>query len=114
MSAGAGELPHRGPAESGRRPAFRFLDINLESLRLPEDTRALVREAEPLGKVEILADGTPFVRTPAARLGLPYRKPERYPVNSLETARVALRRARLGLHLRQDGTGGDDGVSPVA
>jgi 2-hydroxychromene-2-carboxylate isomerase len=32
----------------------------------------------------------------AARLGLPYRKPEQYPVNSLQTARVALVAAREG------------------
>jgi hypothetical protein len=80
MSAGTGEIRHQslegspsaaGPAGSGTRPVFRFLDINLESLRIQEDTRAQVREAEPHGKVEVLADGTPFIRTPTARLGMP-------------------------------------------
>jgi len=71
MSAGAGEVRHTRPPDSGRRAVFRFLDINLESLRMQEDTRALVRDAEPRGKVEVLADGTPFVRTSDARLGLP-------------------------------------------
>jgi hypothetical protein len=71
MSAGTGEIQHTDPAVSGRRPVFRFLDINLESVRMQEDTRAMVREAEPHGKVEVLADGTPFIRTPTARLGMP-------------------------------------------
>lgn len=71
MSAGSGELRLTGPASSGRRPVFRFLDINLESVRMQEDTRAMVRDAEPRGVVEVLADGTPFVRTPNARLGMP-------------------------------------------
>jgi hypothetical protein len=71
MSAGSGEMGHMSPSGSGARPAFRFLDINLESLRIQEDTRAKVRDAEPRGKVEVLADGTPFIRTPDARLGMP-------------------------------------------
>ena len=68
-----------GPAErrapdspgSGVRPHYRFLDINLESLRIPEDTRKQVREVEPKGHVETLADGTSVVRTPTAVLGTP-------------------------------------------
>src|SRR5690606_2473932 len=71
MSAGAGAVRPSRPPGSGKRAALRFLDINLESLRMPEDTRALVREAEPRGAVEVLADGTTFIRTPDARLGLP-------------------------------------------
>jgi hypothetical protein len=79
MSAGSEEMrreapegaPAAGPAGSGVRPVFRFLDINLESLRIQDDTRAMVREAEPRGKVEVLADGTPFIRTPNVRLGMP-------------------------------------------
>jgi len=68
-----------GPAErrapdspgSGVRPHYRFLDINLESLRIPEDTRNDVRAVEPKGHVETLADGTSVVRTPTAVLGKP-------------------------------------------
>lgn len=68
-----------GPAEprtpdspgSGVRPQYRFLDINLESLRMPEDTRNEVRAVEPKGHVETLADGTSVVRTKTAVLGTP-------------------------------------------
>jgi hypothetical protein len=71
MSVGVGETRVARAADSGLRPVFRFLDINLESLRIPEDTRNAAREAEPRGQVDVLADGTPFIRTPDARLGLP-------------------------------------------
>jgi hypothetical protein len=53
------------------RPRYRFLDINLESLRIPEGTRIAVRAAEPSGHVEVLEDGTTYVRTASARLGAP-------------------------------------------
>jgi hypothetical protein len=71
MSVGVGETGVARPADSRLRPVFRFLDINLESLRIPEDTRNATREAEPRGQVDVLADGTPFIRTSDARLGLP-------------------------------------------
>lgn len=71
MSAGGEEIRHPDRAAVGTRPAFRFLEINLESLRIPEDTRSKVHEAAPRGTVEMLADGTPFLRTPEARLGMP-------------------------------------------
>jgi hypothetical protein len=63
-------------ADSGIRPVFRFLDINLEALRIPEETRTGVREAEPRGHVELLSDGTPFVRTDQGRLGTPLPQSE--------------------------------------
>jgi hypothetical protein len=71
MTVDVGELGRPRPVAIGGRPVFRFLDINLEALRIPEETRASVRDAEPLGHVEMMADGTSFVRTPNARLGMP-------------------------------------------
>ena len=71
MSDGAAQRPTSDCPGSGVRPRYRFLDINLESLRIPEDTRKAVRAAEPSGQIEVLADGTPWVRTPNARLGAP-------------------------------------------
>lgn len=71
MSASVGEIREARAAQSGLRPVFRFLDINLESLRILEDTRNGAREVEPRGQVDMLADGTPFIRTSDARLGLP-------------------------------------------
>jgi hypothetical protein len=71
MSVGVGELERSSSADSGLRPVFRFLDINLESLRIPEETRASARQAEPRGRVEMMADGTAFIRTADALLGLP-------------------------------------------
>ena len=77
MSAGV-EVHRSRPssADSGIRPVFRFLDINLEALRIPEETRTGVREAEPHGHVELLSDGTPFVRTDRGRLGTPLPQSE--------------------------------------
>jgi hypothetical protein len=63
-------------AVSGVRPVFRFLDINLESLRIPEDTRRAIRDAEPCGRIEVLADGTSFLRLPDGRLGTPLSQSE--------------------------------------
>lgn len=71
MSAGAAVSTDRGPADSGLRPVYRFLDINLESLRIQEETRKRVREAEPHGHVELLSDGTSIVRTAERPLGSP-------------------------------------------
>lgn len=71
MSDGAARRPAAEAPGSGVRPRYRFLDINLESLRIPEDTRDEVRQAEPKGHVEALADGTTVVRTPTALLGSP-------------------------------------------
>jgi hypothetical protein len=68
--------PDSSSAASGVRPAFRFLDINLESLRIPEDTRAAVRDAEPRGRVEMMADGTSIIRLPEGRLGMPLQQSE--------------------------------------
>jgi len=77
MSAGV-EVHRSRPssADSGIRPVFRFLDINLEALRIPEETRTGVREAEPRGRIELLSDGTPFVRTEQGRLGTPLPQSE--------------------------------------
>lgn len=71
MSVGVGATAEARAADSGLRPVFRFLDINLESLRIPDDTRNGTREAVPRGQVDLLEDGTPFINTPDARLGLP-------------------------------------------
>jgi hypothetical protein len=71
MSAGVGEMVRSGPADSGLRPTFRFLDINLEALRIPEETRTSTRQAVARGQVEMMSDGTPFIQTADARLGLP-------------------------------------------
>jgi 6-hydroxymethylpterin diphosphokinase MptE-like protein len=68
--------PDGDPASSGVRPVFRFLDINLESLRIPEDTRKAVRDAEPRGRVETMADGTPVIRLPEGRVGMPLPQSE--------------------------------------
>jgi hypothetical protein len=71
MSASVEAGSHRGSGDSGVHPVFRFLDINLESLRIQEETRKLVRATEPRGQVELLSDGTPILRTPEGRLGTP-------------------------------------------
>jgi Protein of unknown function DUF115 len=71
MSADVGEMAHSSSSDGGLRPVFRFLDINLESLRIREETQRSTLAAEPRGQVAVLADGTPFIRTPDARLGLP-------------------------------------------
>jgi 6-hydroxymethylpterin diphosphokinase MptE-like protein len=71
MSDGAAERPAPDSPGSGVRPRYRFLEINLESLRIPEDSREEVQEVEPNGHVETLADGTSVVRTPTALLGTP-------------------------------------------
>lgn len=66
-----GEIERSSSSDCGLRPLFRFLDINLQSLRIPVETRASTLAAEPRGQVQVLADGTPFIRTADARLGLP-------------------------------------------
>jgi hypothetical protein len=71
MSAGVEVSNQTSPGDSGVRPVFRFLDINLESLRIQEETRDLVRAATPRGQMEVLSDGTPILRTSNGRLGTP-------------------------------------------
>ncbi len=72
MSARASSNEVRSaPPESGIKPVFRFLDINLESLRIQADTRERVLESEALGHIELLSDGTPYIRVGPSRLGMP-------------------------------------------
>lgn len=68
MSAAAAAT---SPLSASRPSPSRTLEVNLESLGLPEDTRARVLDAAPRGRVEILEDGTSFVVTPEGRLGEP-------------------------------------------
>lgn len=63
--------PGEAPADSGVQGMFRFLEANLASLRLSADAQARVRASEPLGRVEHLEDGSPFIQAGTERLGLP-------------------------------------------
>lgn len=55
---------------------FHFLETNLESLPMSQETRELVRESEPKGSVELLGDGTPYLRVGSNRLGMPLSSSE--------------------------------------
>jgi hypothetical protein len=58
-------------AESGVHAASSFLEVNLESLRIPPETRATVLASEPRGHIALLEDGTAYVQVGADRLGMP-------------------------------------------
>jgi hypothetical protein len=63
--------PRVPSAGSGAPFTSRFLAVNLESLRILPETAQAVCDAEPLGRVAVLDDGTIFVQTDSTRLGLP-------------------------------------------
>jgi hypothetical protein len=60
-----------GCADSGIQAAAGFLEINLESLRIPAETKASVLASEARGHLELLADGTPVILSGSVQLGMP-------------------------------------------
>jgi len=63
-------------ADSGVAEVSRFLQVNLESLRILAETEQAVRDSRARGHVDILDDGTAFIQTESTRLGLPLASSE--------------------------------------
>ena len=71
MTLEAGSPDNGREGTGSRAPVFEFFELNLESVRLTAETQKALREAAPIGDIELLADGTPFVRVGSTPLGLP-------------------------------------------
>jgi hypothetical protein len=69
MSAAAVAPLTPDPVDAAAQRRSHFLEANLQSLPIPPDTQAAIRAAEPLGRVELQADGTPYLRVGNQRLG---------------------------------------------
>jgi 6-hydroxymethylpterin diphosphokinase MptE-like protein len=64
-------VPTEGCTASGVRTGLGFLEINLDSLRIPAETKASVLASEARAQVELLADGTAVIRSGSVQLGTP-------------------------------------------
>ncbi len=69
MSAAAVAQLTPDPVDAAAQRRSYFLEANLQSLPIPPDTQAAIRAAEPRGKVELQADGTPYLRVGNQRFG---------------------------------------------
>lgn len=68
----AAAVAQLAPAQVDRAAQRRslFLEANLQALPIPPETRQAIRDAEPRGRVELQADGTPYLLVGTSRFGV--------------------------------------------